>query len=294
MLQGCISSTRDTPYWRSQPNWTVVDYNDNQVCSYLEIDDKWKDEALKRGLSCIDSNYANRKRVKVNTKLKNTSNFSKQKTNTLKEPNNIVTNTSDTCSILQNKILSHIKKNQYQQASNARKLMKEMNFAGGVGQSSSLQRNSNSNAKQNYSTSKQVSKYSQDELKCSVGPLGKYMFREYGYYSVVAFDNNPSKGCNATYQYCKSRARAIAKGAKITPSEKSPSSYSADCSIYGTNKYNTTANCSLTPDSGGGGFAGVFANELGKGIERASAMKRIYVSNFEICMSEMGYSLLQK
>ena len=61
-----------------------------------------------------------------------------------------------------------------------------------------------------------------------------------------------------------------------------------------TNKYNTTANCSITPDTGGGGFAGGLANELGKGIERASAMKRIYISNFEICMSEMGYNLSQR
>ena len=120
------------------------------------------------------------------------------------------------------------------------------------------------------------------------------MFRDYGNYYVKAFDNNPPKACNATFQYCKSRARAIAKGAKIAPSERSPNSYSADCNITGTNRFNTRADCTVTPDSGGGGFAGGFANELGKGIDRASAMKRIYVSNFEICMSEMGYNLTQQ
>jgi len=142
--------------------------------------------------------------------------------------------------------------------------------------------------------SKKMKKSSSTELSCSVGPLGKYLFREYGRYYAKAFNDNPPKGCSATFQYCKSRARAIAQGARIAPSEKSPSSYSADCNLYGTNKYNTTADCTITPNSSSGGFAGGLANELGKGIERASAMKRIYISNFEICMSEMGYNLSQR
>ena len=172
--------------------------------------------------------------------------------------------------------------------------MREMGCSNNSNSKSSSLKSPSSNTEKTYSPPKKISKYSTSELSCSVGPLGKYMFRDYGLYYAKAFDDNPPKACNATFQYCKSRARAIAKGAKITPSEKSPNSYSADCSLYGTNKYNTSADCTITPNSNGGGFSSGFANELGKGIERASAMKRIYVSNFEICMSEMGYNLSER
>ena len=192
---------------------------------------------------------------------------------------------SDMCSKLQNKVLAHIDNDEYQKASAARKLMKEMNC------SSSSNRTSNN---QSYTAPKNISKYSSSELSCSVGPLGKFMFREFGRYNVKAFDDNPPKACNQTYEYCKARARAIAKGARIPSSERSPNSYSADCNITGTNRFNTTADCTVTPDRGGGGFAGGLANELGKGIERTAAMKRVYVSSFERCMTEMGYSVSER
>ena len=231
-----------------------------------------------------------------NLSIKSAKTFSvlNSKSSTSNKPVNVASNSSNTCSILQNKILKHIDDGQYDQASAARKLMKEMDCSSSSTSSSLSSSNSSSTNTETYVQPKNTSKYSSSQLSCSVGPLGKYMFRDYGNYYARAFDNNPQKACNATFQYCKSRARAIAKGAKIAPSERSPNSYSADCNITGTNRFNTRADCTVTPDSAGGGFAGGFANELGKGIARQTAMKRIYVSNFEICMSEMGYSLTEQ
>ena len=90
----------------------------------------------------------------------------------------------------------------------------------------------------------------------------------------------------------KSRAKAIAQGANITPSEKSPDSYSANCNIYGSG--NKSVNCNVTPNSGAGGFTGGLANSLSKGIDEASRKQDIYVSNFELCMTEMGYQLSKR
>jgi len=262
--------------------WSVVDENYPMV-----------QEAKRRNLDCKNNDYKNETvYAEVNTKPAETFSVLNSKSNTNDKSINVASNLNKTCSILQNKLLAHIDNGQYDQASSARKLMKEMECSTNSNTSSSS--NSSSTNTQTYVPPKKASKYSLSQLSCSVGPLGKYMFRDYGKYYSKAFDNNPPKACNATFQYCKSRARAIAKGANIAPSEKSPSSYSADCSLYGTNKYNTSADCTITPNSSGGGFAGGFANELGKGIARQTAMKRIYVSNFEICMSEMGYSLTEQ
>jgi hypothetical protein len=170
--------------------------------------------------------------------------------------------------------------------------MKEMNCS--TSSLSSSSSNSNSSNTKTYVPTKKVSKYASSELNCSVGPLGKFLFREYGKYYAKAFDNNPPKSCNVTFNYCKSRARAIANGAQIPTSENPNKNYSADCRLSGTNRYNLSADCSITPDNQGGGFAAGVANELGKSIDKASAKKKIYISKFEICMSEMGYSLTEK
>ncbi len=264
-----------------------ADWSDNDLCFKAFINGSWSNsdehypmiqEAKRRNLNCnlVKDNNVNKKYT-IKTEVKRHKNNQDKKNNFVK-----LENTLSTCKKLQNKVLAHIDNDEYQKASAARKLMKEMNC------SSSSNTTSNS---QSYTAPKNISKYSSSELSCSVGPLGKFMFREFGRYNVKAFDDNPPKACNQTYEYCKARARAIAKGARIPSSERSPNSYSADCNITGTNRFNTTADCTVTPDRSGGGFAGGLANELGKGIERTAAMKRVYVSSFERCMTEMGYSV---
>ena len=184
---------------------------------------------------------------------------------------------SNTCTKLQNKVLQYIDNDNFDKASSARKLMKEMGC-------SSNANNTSNNSAQN--------KYTSSELNCNVGPLGKFLWAEYGKYSATAYNDNPPKSCLITYDYCKSRARAIAKGANIPPSEKSPDSYTANCNIYGSG--NKSVNCNVRPNSGAGGFTGGLANSLSKGIDEASRKQDIYVSNFELCMSEMGYQLSKR
>ena len=181
------------------------------------------------------------------------------------------------CSKLQDKVLYHIDNDNFDKASSARKLMKEMGCS------------SNANNTLNNSAQK---KYTSSELNCNVGPLGKFLWAEFGKYSATAYNDNPPKSCLITYDYCKSRARAIAKGANIPPSEKSPDSYSANCNIYGS--ANKSVNCNVRPNSGAGGFTGGLANSLSKGIDEASRKQDIYVSNFELCMTEMGFQLSKR
>ena len=193
------------------------------------------------------------------------------------EENSTNSNITNTCSKLQSKILLHIDNEDYGKASSARKLMKEMDC------SNNPNGTSNNTKQKNYSSS---------ELNCNVGPLGKFLWAEFGKYSATAYNDNPPKSCLITYDYCKSRARAIAKGANIPPSEKSPDSYSANCNVYGLG--NKSVNCNVRPNSGAGGFAGGLSDSLSKGIDEVSKKQDIYVSNFELFMTEIGYQLSKR
>ena len=83
----------------------------------------------------------------------------------------------------------------------------------------------------NSSTQIKMNNFTAAQLSCSVGPLGKTVFGKYGNYYVKAYEDNPPKDCQTTYQYCKSRSKSIADGARIKPSERSktPTSYTAHC-----------------------------------------------------------------
>ena len=179
------------------------------------------------------------------------------------------------CVKLYNKLSSHIENEEYDMANSVVSLLEKMNCT--------------IDGKQELSQSFKVptNKYSASQLSCSVGPIGKTIFGSYGKYLAKSFNNDPPKSCNDTHQYCLSRAKSIANGANISPSERSsPKTYTGNCYSYGS-----YTDCTITGGYNSGGFVGGLADGLSQGIEVAAAKKRIFVSNFELCMSDMGYEL---
>lgn len=195
------------------------------------------------------------------------------------QSNSIQSNRPKTqCEKLYKKLSSHIENEEYDMADSVVGLLEKMNCS--------------IEDKQELSQSVKVpsNKFSASQLSCSVGPIGKTIFGSYGKYFAKSFNDDPPKTCNNTYQYCLSRAKSIAKGANISPSERSsPKTYTGNCYSYGS-----YTDCTITGGYNSGGFVGGLADGLSKGIEVAAAKKRIFVSNFELCMSDMGYQLSEQ
>lgn len=189
--------------------------------------------------------------------------------------------TPNQCLVLKNKIDGHIDKAEYDLASSAVELMKTLNCDSTKSEEKNVVRTIEEPPQPKYTSS---------ELSCNIGPIGKTIFGTYGEYSAKSYDDNPPRNCRNTYDYCKSRARSIAEGANITPSERSTSkTYSGNCYSYGS-----STDCTIRENNNSGGFAGGLADGLAKGINVAAQKKRIYVSNFEVCMADMGYRLTER
>lgn len=268
------------------------------VTKYRETDYwfHWKDEEQKWGLTCgsnikmakrfaaedqqsISTNMPAANQVASNATKKDTQ-ISNNSFANKKAKSNI--NPNQTCVNLNNKILSHIEKEEYTQAKAAKELMNEFNCKDDMILAGETEQRTNKPT------------YSAADLKCFIGPLGKFIFGTYGEYYAESYEKHPPKNCTTTYQYCKARAKSISDGARIKPSERSQNqtSYSAYCNSNSLGAGLRT-NCDIYSNSNSGGFSAGLADGLAKGIEVAAAKKQIYVSNFEICMADMGYNLTE-
>jgi hypothetical protein len=192
----------------------------------------------------------------------------------------IVSDKDPNCAKLRTKIAEHIENEKYELASKAKTLMNDLSCSSKIVSSQNQQ-----NMQPKYSTS---------QLRCNVGPLGKTIFGEYGKYRASAVDDSPQKACSAAGRFCKTRSRAIAEGAAVQPlNTNRKKSYSGSCDTSTVGSFSNT-DCTLYENGGGGGFAGGLAEGLSKGLNEVAQRKRIYESNFKICMLDMGYQITKR
>jgi hypothetical protein len=198
----------------------------------------------------------------------------------------VASNNSQGCSNLQKKIDSHINKSEYDKAQQALELMKSMNCENSSSQSSQTTTSATD-------TAPPKPKYSASDLACSAGPIWRPNFgRDTVYFNVRSFDDNPRNKCKFAVARCDAYAQAAAHGTQVPKQFRLPNSYSANCHTSGS--IITSTDCTITPNTGGGGFVGGFADGLNQGLRTLMAKKNAMVSTFQSCMADEGYSLTKR
>ena len=255
----------------------VQNWPDQWVCERATTYGKWDldaafkfavDEAKKRGLTCnvtgTNSALPNEPKIAIPRKT-------------------AVASSSQACADLQQRVNNHITKSEYEKAQEAVELMKSLGC--GHSGSAAVQQTSPPPAPE-----PPKPRYSSSELACSVGPLWKPNFgRKTGYFSARSFDDNPRSKCQVASSKCEAYAQAAASGARAPQQFKQPDSYRADCFNYGR-----STDCTISPNTGGGGFIGGFADGLNKGLRSLMAKKQALMATFRSCMANEGYSLTER
>ena len=131
------------------------------------------------------------------------------------------------------------------------------------------------------------------QLTCSIGPIWKPNFgRDSGYFSAKAFSSDPKTSCKVASAKCEAYAQAAAAGAQAAPNTQNPTSYSANCNTFGTIIQST--DCTVRPNTGGGGFVGGLAQGLASGLQTLAAKRGSMMSVFRSCMADEGFALTEK
>ena len=90
----------------------------------------------------------------------------------------------------------------------------------------------------------------------------------------------------------EAHAQAAATATQAVPNTQNPTSYSANCNTFGAIIQST--DCTVRPNTGGGGFVGGLAQGLASGLKTLAAKRNIMMSVFQSCMADEGFSLTER